>query len=101
LSARSRAAVVVSMGSEGLAAAEGSRRWRVRPPRVLPGNPTGAGDAVTAALAWGLADQRPLPDALADAVCLAAAAVVQPIAGEVDPATYRELREICEVEEVR
>jgi tagatose 6-phosphate kinase len=101
LSARSRAAVVVSMGSEGLVAAEVARRWRVRPPRVLPGNPTGAGDALTAALAWGMAEMRRLPDTLADAVCLAGAAVVQPIAGEVDPATYRELCEICEVEEVR
>jgi tagatose 6-phosphate kinase len=67
---------------------------------MLAGNPTGAGDALTAALAWGLAEARDLPDTLADAVSLAGAAVVRPTAGEVDPEVYRQLRELCEVEEV-
>lgn len=101
LSARSRGAVVVSAGSDGLVAARGERRWRVRPPRVVEGNPTGAGDALAAALAWGLAEERELPDILADAVCLAGSAVVPPTAGEIDLATYRELRHTCEVEELR
>lgn len=101
LSARSRGTVVVSAGSAGLVAARDGRRWRVRSPRVLDGNPTGAGDALTAALARGLAEGCELPDTLADAVCLAASAVVRPTAGEFDPATYRELRDVCEVEEVR
>lgn len=100
LSARSGGVVVVSVGSEGLVAADGPRRWRVWPPRVLAGNPTGAGDALTAALAWGLAEGRDLPDTLADAVSLAGAAVVRPTAGDVDPVIYRELRDLCEVEEV-
>jgi len=100
LSGRSGGAVVVSAGRAGLVAARDGRRWRVRPPRVLEGNPTGAGDALTAALVRGLAEGRDLPDTLADAVCLAASAVVRPTAGEIDPATYRELRDVSEVEEV-
>jgi len=100
LSGRSGGAVVVSVGGDGLVAVEGARRWRVRPPRMLAGNPTGAGDALTAALAWGLVEGRNMPDTLADAVSLAGAAVVRPTAGEVDPGVYRELRDLCEVEEV-
>ncbi len=100
LSARSGGAVVVSTGRDGLVAAAGGRRWRVAPPRVLEGNPTGAGDALTAALALGLAEGRALPETLADAVGLAGAAVVRPVAGEVDVHVYRELRAACTVEEV-
>jgi len=100
LSGRSGAAVVVSVGSEGLVAVAGSRRWRVRPPRLLSGNPTGAGDALTAALAMGLAEGRDLPATLAEAVCLAGAAVVSPAAGDIDPVTYRALRMTCAVEEI-
>ncbi len=101
LSGRSGGAVVVSVGHDGLVAATPQQRWRAAPPRVLAGNPTGAGDALTAALARGVADGRCLPDVLADAVALSGAAVVRPTAGEVDLATYDELRPLCRVEEVR
>lgn len=101
LSGRSGGAVVVSVGRDGLVAATPQRRWRAAPPRVLAGNPTGAGDALTAALALGIADGRCLPDVLADAVALSGASVVRPTAGDVDRATYDELRPLCRVEEVR
>jgi tagatose 6-phosphate kinase len=101
LSSRSGGTAVVSVGRAGLVAATPRHRWRVAPPRVLDGNPTGAGDALTAALARGVADGRCLPEVLADAVALSGAAVVRPAAGEVDPATYDELRALCRVEEVR
>jgi len=55
------------------------------------GNPTGAGDAATAALARALADRTPWPQATADAAALAAAAVAAPLAGDYDPALYHEL----------
>lgn len=101
LSGRSGGAVVVSLGRAGLVAATPERSWRVAPPHVLDGNPTGAGDALTAALTRGVADGRCLPEALADAVALSGAAVVRPTAGDVDLATYDELRPLCRVEEVR
>jgi tagatose 6-phosphate kinase len=100
LSGRSGGAVVVSVGREGLVAATPQQRWRAAPPRVLEGNPTGAGDAVTAALVRGVAEGRCLSHGLADALALSGAAVVRPTAGEVDLATYDELRPLCRVEEV-
>lgn len=53
------------------------------------GNPTGAGDAATAGLAAALADGRPLIEALRAAAALGAAAVLRPVAGEVDLPAYR------------
>ncbi|MGW8566247.1 1-phosphofructokinase family hexose kinase [Isoptericola sp. NPDC055881] len=85
----------------------------------LAGNPTGAGDAAAAALAVGLAEQGPAsgpergpqhspqegprhhpqdgpaglgPDLLALAVAASAAAVLRPVAGDVDPADVAALR---------
>ena len=62
--------------------------WRASLPRPVRGNPTGAGDAVTAGIAGGLAHGRSWPDILRDAVALGAAAVAVPTAGEVDLAAY-------------
>jgi tagatose 6-phosphate kinase len=76
------AAVVVSSGSDGLLVATGAGGWRARPPEVLHGNPTGAGDAASAALAATHA--RPWPDRLREAVAWSTAAVASPFAGEVD-----------------
>ncbi|HEX3589292.1 MAG TPA: hexose kinase [Pseudonocardiaceae bacterium] len=78
-------AVVASLGADGVLAADGSGRWRAHPGKPLRGNPTGAGDALVAGLAAGLADGHRLPDMLTDAVALAAAAVLHPHAGAVDP----------------
>jgi tagatose 6-phosphate kinase len=85
-------AAVVTAGPEGLFGhtADG-RSWHTPAPRRVPGNPTGAGDAATAALARALADHHPWPQATADAAALAAAAVAAPLAGDYDPELYREL----------
>ncbi|WP_213814400.1 1-phosphofructokinase family hexose kinase [Glaciihabitans sp. dw_435] len=57
------------------------------------GNPTGAGDAATAGLAAALLDGLSLEDALRWAAALGAAAVLRPVAGEVDiDAFHRFLR---------
>lgn len=77
-------AVVASLGADGLIAVDSTGSWRARPARPLTGNPTGAGDALVAGLARGLVHGEPLPDMLACAVALSAAAVVAPNAGEVD-----------------
>ncbi|MGH3375713.1 MAG: 1-phosphofructokinase family hexose kinase, partial [Actinoallomurus sp.] len=67
--------VVVSLGAGGLLAVTGDEVHRVAPPRVVTGNPTGAGDACVAALAAGCAAGTPWRDRLRTAVAWSAAAV--------------------------
>ncbi len=109
-------AVVVSAGPDGLLAAlpdrfwqDGTvsapdlpkpRMWRARPPQTLAGNPTGAGDALVAALTAALVTGASWPDALAEAVAVSAAAVAAPVAGDIDQPTYRRLRPQVTVEEL-
>jgi tagatose 6-phosphate kinase len=92
------AAVVESHGPDGLIARTPQGTWRAVPPEVVAGNPTGAGDACAAALARGLRDGTPWPQLLADAVALAAAAVMAPVAGEIDLNHYRATRERVHVQ---
>lgn len=85
--------VVVTLGSDGIYALSqpgtGARQGvRIRLNQSLQGNPTGAGDALTSALATGLMQvaspkDRTLPDVLARAVCWSASAVLQPTAGSI------------------
>ncbi len=76
--------IVVSAGAEGMRAVLADGRTLVaRPGERLRGNPTGAGDAATAAVAAGLATAREWPDILRDAVAWSGAAVLQPVAGAV------------------
>jgi tagatose 6-phosphate kinase len=81
-------AVVASLGAEGLLAVTEDGRWRARPPRAVPGNATGAGDAVTAGLALGLVLGRSWDERLRHAVALGTAAAAAPVAGEFSPADY-------------
>jgi tagatose 6-phosphate kinase len=90
LAARNGAPVVLTLGARGVLASDGERCWHAVTEPVA-GNPTGAGDSVTAALARGLAAGTPWPELVADAACLGAAAVVTPVGGEVDLATYHRL----------
>ncbi|MEY9941700.1 1-phosphofructokinase family hexose kinase [Streptacidiphilus sp. MAP5-3] len=83
-------AAVVSAGADGLTACWNGERLHVAPPRAVSGNPTGAGDAASAALA--LARDTPPAEALADAVALSAAAVAAPLAGDFDARLYAQLR---------
>jgi tagatose 6-phosphate kinase len=96
---RGAEAVVVSAGADGLVALTPQHRWAARPPARLAGNPTGAGDACVAALARGLITDSGWPMRLADAVALSAAAVLRPLAGEVDLDAYRRFRASIQVEE--
>jgi tagatose 6-phosphate kinase len=78
--------VLVSCGADGLLLMpESGAGWQSRLPAALSGNPTGAGDAVVAALAAGLATGAARPQVLQDAVTWSAATVLQPVAGEIDP----------------
>jgi tagatose 6-phosphate kinase len=91
-------AVVVSCGADGLLAVTGAGRWRAVPPEPVAGNPTGAGDAVVAALAATL--DEAWPHRLADAVALSAAVVASPVAGQFDRAAYERFRATVSVEEI-
>jgi tagatose 6-phosphate kinase len=84
-------AAVVTAGPDGLFGHTAEGSWHTPVPRRVRGNATGAGDAATAALAAALVDRRPWAEATADAAALAAAAVAAPLAGDYDPALYREL----------
>jgi tagatose 6-phosphate kinase len=92
LVARYGVAVVASLGPDGLVAVDTAGGWRARPARALVGNPTGAGDALVAGLARGLARGERLPDLLGDGVALSAAAVVAPYAGDIDLAEVERQR---------
>jgi tagatose 6-phosphate kinase len=87
-------AVVVSLGADGLLAVTAGGVHRAPPPRRVSGNPTGAGDAVVAALAAGLVADGAVswPRLLADAAALSAAAVLAPVAGSFDRSAYEEFR---------
>ena len=92
LAGSSGSVVVVSLGPEGLALTSDAGTWVARPAEPIHGNPTGAGDAVTAALARGLLHGRDWPEVAVDAVALSAAAVLAPYAGEVDLGDLDRLR---------
>jgi tagatose 6-phosphate kinase len=92
LSARTGAAVVVTLGVEGMLAVTGEGCWHAAVPEPVRGNPTGAGDSAAAAIARGLTRGDPWPDIVADAVALSAAAVLAPVAGEVDLEAYQRWR---------
>ena len=82
--------VIVSRGARGIVAVDRAG-WRVEVEAVphIEGNPTGAGDAATAGVASGLMEERPLPDLLRRAAALGAAAVLRPVAGEIDFDAYQ------------
>jgi len=84
-------AAVITDGSRGMVAASKGGAWRALPVEQVAGNPTGAGDACTAVVAAAVADS-PEPDwseVLKSAVAASAAAVLTPVAGDIDLAAYR------------
>lgn len=91
--------VAATLGAHGAVLATPDGVWRARPPGAMAGNPTGAGDAFTAAVARGLAQGSDWPVVLADAVALSAAAVLSPVAGGYDAAAYRDFAGVVTVEE--
>lgn len=79
--------VLVSLGSEGMLAVSTTGVSGARLPQPLAGNATGAGDAAVAAVALSLAAGIDDPALLVRrATAWSAAAVLAPLAGELDPA---------------
>ncbi len=84
-------AAVITDGARGMVAASNKGVWRALPVERVAGNPTGAGDACTAVVAAAVAES-PEPDwaeVLKSAVAASAAAVLTPLAGDIDVAAYR------------
>ncbi|MGW3961038.1 1-phosphofructokinase family hexose kinase [Amycolatopsis sp. NPDC005003] len=99
-------AVVATFGAEGAMAVTERGTWRARPAEVVTGNPAGAGDAAAAALAVRLAaagavSEVDWPVALADVVATSAAAVLRPVAGEIDIAARNRWIGDVKVERIR
>jgi tagatose 6-phosphate kinase len=88
LQAAGAAAVVASLGADGLLAVTADGVWHALPPAPVAGNPTGAGDAVAAGLAYGLVAGRPWGERLRHAVALGTASAAAPVAGEFSPDGY-------------
>jgi 1-phosphofructokinase len=76
VAARGVGLVVVSMGAEGAIFVTAQQAVRVRPPSHAAGSSVGAGDAMVAGIAAGLADDLPL-DALARRAAAFSAAKLQ------------------------
>jgi len=98
---RGAQAVVVTLGAAGLLAATGNGCWRARMPAAVAGNATGAGDAVAAALAHGIALGRPWGERLRHAAALGAATAAAPVAGEFRRQDYLDALRAVAVEEAR
>ncbi|MFE0529485.1 1-phosphofructokinase family hexose kinase [Micromonospora parva] len=75
---------VVSRGADGFVAVNGGAAYSARAPERMAGNPTGAGDALAAVLAYGLLTRTPWRDVLARGAAVSAAAVACRWAGEYD-----------------
>ncbi|ADJ45701.1 tagatose 6-phosphate kinase [Amycolatopsis mediterranei S699] len=99
-------AVVATFGPDGAIAVTAEGTWRAWPAEVVSGNSAGAGDAGAAALALRLAaagavSEVDWPVTLADVVATSAAAVLRPVAGEVDVAARDKWMHAVKVERNR
>ncbi|MEV8375028.1 hexose kinase [Kribbella sp. NPDC056861] len=84
-------AAVITDGARGMVAASNNGIWRALPVERVAGNPTGAGDACTAVVAAAVAGsaEPDWPEVLKSAVAASAAAVLTPVAGDIDLEAYR------------
>ncbi|WP_432476151.1 1-phosphofructokinase family hexose kinase [Nocardioides sp. GXQ0305] len=85
-------AVFATRGAEGIVVAAPDGCWVVPGVRGVAGNPTGAGDAATAAIARGVTAGDAPARIAQDAVALAATAVTAPVAGVVDVPRFQHHR---------
>ncbi|MEU4395284.1 hexose kinase [Kribbella sp. NPDC023855] len=93
-------AAVITDGARGMVAASNQGVWRARPVEQVSGNPTGAGDACTAVVAAAIArgPEPGWPSVLKSAVAASAAAVLTPVAGDIDLEAYRRWQPLVAVQ---
>lgn len=89
---------LVSLGEEGAWLTTPQIQLQATTPK-LSGNPTGAGDAMVAGLAAGLASELSLEQLLRQASALGAAAVLEEIAGQIELSKFQELLPQIKIEE--
>lgn len=95
-------AIIATRGAEGMIAITADGAWSATLPEPLAGNPTGAGDSATAAVIAALSEEAEpdWPAILVDAVATSAAAVVIPVAGEIDRCLRTRIAPTVRVEEL-
>lgn len=91
---------VLTLGAEGAIVSDGERVLRAWSDRTVRGNPTGAGDSMTAGIAAALEQGHSPLDAIRQPLALGAATVASPIAGEFDHAEYHAQLLAIHVEEI-
>jgi tagatose 6-phosphate kinase len=91
--------VVVTLGEHG-AIGLGDELWRVTHPAAA-GNPIGAGDAFSAALALALSSDEPFEHALAEGAAAALASLKTPTAGALDATDLAGARQTVETRPTR
>lgn len=93
-------AAVITDGARGMVAASKQGVWRALPVERVAGNPTGAGDACTAVVAAAVASssEPDWPTVLKSAVAASAAAVLTPVAGDIDLEAYRRWQPLVAVQ---
>ncbi|WP_020390096.1 1-phosphofructokinase family hexose kinase [Kribbella catacumbae] len=93
-------AAVITDGARGMVAASNQGAWRALPVEQVAGNPTGAGDACTAVVAAAIAgsSEPDWPLVLKSAVAASAAAVLTPVAGDIDLEAYRRWQPLVTVQ---
>ena len=91
--------VAVTAGADGVAFADGTRFWRLRPPTIRPVSAIGSGDAFAGGFAAGLSRGLAPLDAARLAVACGAANALTLQAGFVDPAEVERLGELVTVED--
>jgi len=92
--------VVISSGPNGLVCRSGAGSWVAKPSHRVSGNPTGAGDALTAALALGLFRGEDWPTMLRTGIGWAAGAVASHCAGEIDEGVAAQVARDSALEEL-
>ncbi|WP_304412522.1 hexose kinase [Nocardia sp. BMG111209] len=96
-------ALIATLGADGMVAVTAGGAWSAALPEPLAGNPTGAGDAAAAAVIAALSTggEPDWPAILVDAIATSAAAVVIPVAGEIDRSLRERLTPTVIVTELR
>lgn len=94
------AGAIITMGSHGALASDGSQFWKVTPPEVKAISAVGSGDAFAAGLAFELARGRTLAEALPMAAACGAANAMTALAGHIEVSEIDNLMKRVRVHEV-
>ena len=92
------ARVVVSLGADGVLAADGDACWKARPPQWEIVSAVGSGDCLLGGIAYALTQGQPFAEALRTGVAVGTANAFRLGAGVFTPEDYARVREAVTVE---